>query len=177
MSSIVFDTTALIHFARADRMRELQAASTEDEAILLSFVARELQQGAAQAILANTPRGEQEGPEVYVSLDTLLLRQATCYTEAGKPAKGAAVFDQVLKGGKLSHRDIGFFRARRSTALALSGEPDEAAEVGLQAWQTACETNSGRTIRILSETAQALKPWNGRPGPRALRKAVLTNSQ
>jgi hypothetical protein len=33
-------------------------------------------------------------------------------------------------------------RARRATALALSGEPDEAATVGLQAVQVAKETNS-----------------------------------
>lgn len=45
MSSIVFDTTALIHFTRAGRLRELQASSTEDEAILLASVARELEQG------------------------------------------------------------------------------------------------------------------------------------
>lgn len=45
MPSIVFDATALIHFSRADRLRELQACSTEDEAILLANVARELEQG------------------------------------------------------------------------------------------------------------------------------------
>lgn len=160
----------------------IQADVTQQHALGLamageSLSAVEQRMQAAQAILADTLRSEQTGPEVYVTMDTLLLRQATCYTEAGKPAKGAAVFDQVLKGGWLSHRDVGFFRERRSTALALSGEPDEAAEVGLQAWQTACETNSERTIRILGETAQALKPWSGRPGPRALRQAVLTNSQ
>lgn len=77
----------------------------------------------------------------------------------------------------LSHRDTGFFNARRATALALSGEPDEASEVGLQACQTARETNSERTMRILTETAQALKPWSSRPGPRSLRQAVLTNQQ
>lgn len=46
MSSIVFDTTALIHFTRAGRLRELQASSTEEQAILLANVARELKQGA-----------------------------------------------------------------------------------------------------------------------------------
>jgi len=45
MSSIVFDTTALIHFTRADCLRELQASSGENEAILLANVARELEQG------------------------------------------------------------------------------------------------------------------------------------
>jgi hypothetical protein len=45
MSSIVFDATALIHFARAGRLRELQVSSTEEQAILLANVARELEQG------------------------------------------------------------------------------------------------------------------------------------
>jgi hypothetical protein len=45
MSSIVFDATALIHFSRARRLRELRACSTEEQAILLANVARELQQG------------------------------------------------------------------------------------------------------------------------------------
>ena len=45
MSHIAFDATALIHFARARRLRELQASSTEKRAILLADVARELEQG------------------------------------------------------------------------------------------------------------------------------------
>jgi predicted nucleic acid-binding protein len=45
MPSIVFDASALIHFSRADRLRELRACSTEAEAILLANVARELEQG------------------------------------------------------------------------------------------------------------------------------------
>jgi predicted nucleic acid-binding protein len=45
MSSIVFDATALIHFSRAGRLRELQVSSTEDEAILLVNVSKELEQG------------------------------------------------------------------------------------------------------------------------------------
>jgi transcriptional regulator with XRE-family HTH domain len=119
----------------------------------------------------------ENGPEgaAYYSLDILRLRQAVCYTEAGKPARAAVIFDEVLLGGRLSRRDVGFFGARRATALALSGEPDEAAQVGLQACEIARDTNSERTVRILTETVQALKPWGGRPGPRAFRQAVLTN--
>jgi predicted nucleic acid-binding protein len=45
MSSIVFDATALIHFSRAGRLRELQVSSTEDGAILLANVSKELEQG------------------------------------------------------------------------------------------------------------------------------------
>ena len=129
----------------------------------------------AQEALAQDASDEQAGSTVYFTMDTLLLRQATCYTEAGKPAKAAAIFDGVLVGGRLSRRDVGFFRARRATALALSGEPDEAAAVGLQVCQTARDTSSERTMRVLAETVQVLKPWSGRPGPRALKQALLTN--
>ena len=45
MSSIVFDAIALIHFSRAGRLKELQVSSTEDEAILLAHVSKELEQG------------------------------------------------------------------------------------------------------------------------------------
>jgi len=85
----------------------------------------------------------------YFTAETLMLRCATCYTEAGKPAQAAALFDEVLSRGALSRRDAGFFRARRAMALALSGEPDEAALVGLQAVRVAKETSSERTVRVL----------------------------
>jgi hypothetical protein len=45
VTSIVFDSTALIHFARADRLTELQNASANDEPILLAEVERELASG------------------------------------------------------------------------------------------------------------------------------------
>ena len=160
----------------------IQAEVTQQHALGMAMVgepigAVEQQMHAAREMLMRAGPTEQAGPCAYFTMDTLLLRQATCYTEAGKPARAAALFDEVLTSGRLSHRDAGFFRARRATALALSGEPDEAAEVGLQACRTARETNSGRTVRILTETVQILKPWSGRPGPRALRQAVLTNSR
>lgn len=57
MPSIVFDSTALIHFSRADRLTELQNASADDEPILLAEVERELARGASQrASLDDTAR-------------------------------------------------------------------------------------------------------------------------
>jgi hypothetical protein len=135
--------------------------------------------GAARELLAGAP-GEDGEPTVggcALTMDTLLLRQATCYTEAGKPAMGAGLFGQVLASGTLSKRDAGFFSARRAVALALSGEPDEAAAVGLAACAVACETSSERTMRLLGEVVRALGPWSSRPGPFALKKAVLTTSR
>lgn len=45
MTSLVFDTTALSHFARAGRMDELQIVGAKDEPVLLAEVAAELARG------------------------------------------------------------------------------------------------------------------------------------
>jgi hypothetical protein len=130
----------------------------------------------ARDLLATASLSDQAGPgSSYFTVNTLLLRQATCYTEAGKPAKGATLFAEAITSGGLSRRDAGFFGARRATALALSGEPDEAAAVGLQAVQVARETTSERTLQLLGEVVQTLTPWSSRPGPRALKQAVSTS--
>jgi hypothetical protein len=42
VTSLVFDTTALSHFARAGRMEELQTAVAGDQPVLLAEVAAEL---------------------------------------------------------------------------------------------------------------------------------------
>lgn len=127
----------------------------------------------ARDLLSRAPDDEPPGPgDPFFTADTLLLRQAACYTEAGKPARAAAMFDSVITSGRLSHRDEGFFASRRATALALSGEPDEAARIGLQAVQVAWETSSGRTLLVLADVVRTLTPWSGRPGPRALREAL-----
>jgi hypothetical protein len=135
--------------------------------------------GAAGELLARAPNedGESTAGGCALTMDTLLLRQATCYTEAGKPARAARLFGQVLASGTLSKRDAGFFSARRAVALALSGEPDEAASVGLAAVTAASETSSGRTMRLLGDVVRALGPWSSRPRPLALKKAVLTSSR
>ena len=43
---------------------------------------------------------------------------------------------------------MGFFSAWRAAALALSGEPDEAARVGQAAAEVAEAVNSERTMRV-----------------------------
>jgi hypothetical protein len=45
VTSLVFDTTALSHFARAGRLDELRLAAGEDEPVLLAEVAAELTRG------------------------------------------------------------------------------------------------------------------------------------
>jgi hypothetical protein len=108
----------------------------------------------------------------YFNGGALLLREASCYIEAGKPARAATLFEDALTSGGLSHRDEGYFRARRAFACALSGEPDYAAQEGLVSLSIATATNSQRTTRELSRTVKALAPWGSRPGPRRLREAL-----
>ncbi len=77
------------------------------------------------------------------------LRTASCYIEAGRPQQAAALYGQVLSTDELSRRDRGYFLARRTSSLALAGEPDEAASTGLEAVQLASSTTSQRTKREL----------------------------
>jgi len=119
---------------------------------------------------------EQPGlPGAYFTDTTLMLRTATAFIEAGKPARSALMFDEVLANADLSRRDAGFFRARRATALALSGEPDEAATVGLESVEMATATDSRRTLRVLADMMGTLAPWRGRPLVRELQDAIAAS--
>jgi hypothetical protein len=106
---------------------------------------------------------------------TLTLRNAICYVEAGKPHHAATLYRQALSTGKLSYRGNGYTLARLAFSLALAGEPDDAATAGLAAAQIATTTASQRTKRELMRSLETLKPWHNRPGPRALREAVITH--
>ncbi|MGK8557210.1 helix-turn-helix domain-containing protein [Nocardia gipuzkoensis] len=108
---------------------------------------------------------------------THLLRAASCYVEAGKPAKAAALYSTVLTACTLSDRDEGYFRARHAVALALSGEPDLAADQGLLAMRRATEKQSARTKQELLRAVEAMGRWQYRPGPRELREALATTTQ
>lgn len=175
----------MVSFAEAARQGpwqfpiKVRAEVTQQAALGLAMVgepigAVEREMETARELLTKAASDDERvGPgSAYFTIDTLLLRQAACYTEAGKPARGAALFADVLATGSLSRRDAGFFRARRAAALALSGEPDEAAKVGLEAARVAKETHSERTTRLLTDVVRTLAPWRSRPGPRALREAV-----
>jgi hypothetical protein len=67
----------------------------------------------------------------------------------GKPQPATELFGQVLADGGLSRRDAGFFSARQAKALALSGEPDEAATVATKSVAVARETRSERTMNVV----------------------------
>lgn len=128
---------------------------------------------ARRLLIRATEDGSDGTVNAYFTMETLGLRTAACYTEAGKPGRAAELFEEILSRGTLSHRDFGFFSARRAMALALSGEPDEAAAVGLVSLQIAQETHSERIVRLLGDVVHTLEPWSSRPGPRTLKEAVL----
>ncbi|MBV9144167.1 MAG: hypothetical protein JO115_25145 [Pseudonocardiales bacterium] len=85
------------------------------------------------------------------------------------------MYGQALATGQLTHRDHGYVLARLTCSLALSGEPDDAATAGLEALQIATATASERTKRELMRSLVTLTPWQDRPGPRALREALMAH--
>jgi transcriptional regulator with XRE-family HTH domain len=121
-----------------------------------------------------TTAGNDDRPQfgTYFSKSAALTRRALCYVEGGKPSKAVDLFGIVLASNELTHRDEGFFRALKSYACALSGEPDAAAQEGMSALSIATSTNSERTTRELQRTVKVLTPWSTRPGPRQLREAL-----
>ncbi|WP_227837356.1 helix-turn-helix domain-containing protein [Nocardia aurantia] len=124
--------------------------------------------GEAEKLLAQADRDDDHLFGTYFTNDTLLLRSASCYTEAGKPRRSSQLYTTVLDSGRLSKRDQGFFSARQAHALALSGEPDEAADLATKAIAVARETHSERTMNVVLEVMRALEPWRTRTRVRAL---------
>lgn len=120
--------------------------------------------------------GAQDDPIPHLSPHynraNLTLQTASCYIEAGQPGRAADLYGAVLQGDALSRRDQGYFLARRACSLALAGQPDDAASVGLAAVQLSDATDSLRTKRELSRAMATLQPWATRPGPRELRDAL-----
>ncbi|TCO59811.1 hypothetical protein EV192_104654 [Actinocrispum wychmicini] len=140
-----------------------------------ALVERTLDQ--AQQLLADAPdAADDEGEQLGAHYNATLLRMqmAICHTEAGQPQRAAELYQQWLQNEQFSTRDYGYFSALMASALALGGEPDEAARVGLVAWPLAAETNSGRTTAELQKVLETLQPWQGRVAVRELREVMST---
>ena len=136
------------------------------------FTLVEQKLSAARELLTRAPDAESSDLGAYFNEDTLLLRNAVSYTEAGKPGMAADLFGRIIAAGTLSCRDVGFFNARRSAALALSGEPDEAARIGTASAKVAQAMKSERTMRVLGEVSQTLNRWRSRPAVREFREKI-----
>ncbi|MFI0421088.1 helix-turn-helix domain-containing protein [Spongiactinospora sp. 9N601] len=152
----------------------VQAESAQQEALGLAMLGEPLHvverklDDAHYLLTRATDTGEPNELGDLFNEGTLLLRSTACYTEAGKPARAAKILGGIIATGGLSSRDAGYFQARRAAALALTGEPDEAAMVGLKAAQIAHETCSRRTWTVLMDTMRVLSRWNTRPLVRSL---------
>lgn len=105
--------------------------------------------------------------------DTLLTMQtAVCYTEAGKPRRSVDLYSEALMESSFSPRDYGFFLSWMSASLALAGEPDEAARMGLESAKRASNSSSQRTHRELERVVEVLAPWQNRPAVKELQAAM-----
>src|ERR1019366_2783320 len=99
--------------------RKVRAEVTQQQAFGLVMTGESLskvEQKMGQSrplITSSSPDDHPPGPGgAYFTVETLLLRQATCYTEAGKPAKAAALFADAIASGTLSRRGAGLLPAR-----------------------------------------------------------------
>lgn len=130
----------------------------------------------AQDLMATVTADDPETLGAYFTDDTRLLRDAVVYTEAGKPGTAVELFSDGIATGSLSPRDVGFFNARRAAAVALGGDPDEAALLGRASAEVAHAMKSERTLRVLSEVLQTLGRWRGRPAVRDFRDALCAKA-
>ncbi|GAA4706754.1 hypothetical protein [Promicromonospora umidemergens] len=105
----------------------------------------------------------------------LHVREATCWIEAGQPERAVELYDSALSAPSLSTRDSGFFRARRSVALARAGLPNDAATTALEALDIAVHTGSGRTRRVVNDAATGLLRWRSSPAVEQLSHALSSS--
>ncbi|GAA3722455.1 hypothetical protein GCM10022224_104310 [Nonomuraea antimicrobica] len=150
----------------------VRAEATQQEALGLAMLGEPLRQvkeklDEARKLLSDAAKEPGTLGSSFTD-HTLLLRSSACFTEAGKPAKAAEILEEIIANSSLSFRDVGYFQARRSAALALIGEPDEAAILGLKAARVARATRSRRTTTVLTDMLETLDRWRRRPHVRAL---------
>ncbi|OZM81718.1 hypothetical protein [Pseudonocardia sp. MH-G8] len=126
---------------------------------------------ARNLIADQRPAGDDRPGGTYSS--TLLnLQEAVCLTGAGRPRDAVAAYRDFLDRDSSSVHDRAYFSTLMATAMALSGEPDEAARTTTAALPIAVQTGSRRTVREARTTAIALQPWSNRPAVRELDQAL-----
>ncbi|WP_234531674.1 helix-turn-helix domain-containing protein [Streptomyces shenzhenensis] len=155
----------------------VRAEVTQQEALGLAMTGEPLDAvkqklDEAHGLLTAVPSDDPSPLGAYFTEDTLMLRNAVTYAEAGKPGLAVELFGEAIGAGTLSRRDTGFFNARRAAAVALCGEPDEAAQLGRESAQVAHTMKSERTLRVLSEVLHTLGRWSSRPAVRDFREAL-----
>ncbi|MEU2901119.1 helix-turn-helix domain-containing protein [Streptomyces sp. NPDC001273] len=170
----------LAQAARHERWQlpqRVHAEVTQQEALGLAMTGEPLDAvkqklDESRSLLTNMPSDDPNPLGAYFAEDTLMLRNAVTYTEAGKPSMAVELFGEAIASGTLSRRDTGFFNARRAAAVALCGEPDEAAQLGRASAEVAHTMKSERTLRVLGEVLHTLDRWSSRPAVRDFREAL-----
>jgi transcriptional regulator with XRE-family HTH domain len=117
---------------------------------------------------------EAEGSELSSHYDEALLgmQTAICYAEAGKPLVAVDIYRDELTARSFSRRDYGYFLSLMANTVAAAGEPDEAAQLGVEALTVAANTDSRRTVLELRRLAGRLEPWGHRADVRTLVDAM-----
>ncbi|MHA6631103.1 helix-turn-helix domain-containing protein [Pseudonocardia sichuanensis] len=99
------------------------------------------------------------------------LQSALCLLDAGRPREAVLRYREVISSD-LSRRDHAYFSILMATALALSGEPDEAAQLACLSLPAAIASSSRRSVREARTLADVLTPWQGRHHVQELRDVL-----
>jgi tetratricopeptide (TPR) repeat protein len=92
------------------------------------------------------------------------VQRGRCLSVLGDHAQAAAVFQQAIRDLPQSfRRDRGVYLAREALAHARARDPEQAADVGMQAVAIAHDTQSGRVIAELARVGADLAPWVALP--------------
>ncbi len=112
------------------------------------------------------PWGAQVLAPAYID-----AQRATVCTRLGLAAEALALWAALLPLTPRG-RDFGVFRARQAQALAVAGEPDQAAEVAASVVPLAASTGSARMRAELGVVRDRLAPWRRDRAGRALDAAL-----
>ena len=126
----------------------------------------------ARQLLASSRGGDGSTLSAHYGPELLSMQTAVCYAEAGQPRYAVDLYDQALTEHAFSPRDYGFFLSWKAGSLALAGEPDQAASVGMESAARAGRAGSNRTRKELARVVKVLTPWKNRPAVRGLAEAV-----
>lgn len=120
-------------------------------------------------------RTADDEPGCRYSERLLGLQSALCLSDAGRPRDAVQRYREVISSD-LSLRDHAYFSILMATALALSGEPDEAAQLACLSLPMAMASASRRSVREARTLAAALTPWRGRQHVRELHDVLRSAS-
>lgn len=103
------------------------------------------------------------------------VQRARCLSILGEHAQAGVLFRQAIRGLPPSYRrDRGVYLAREALAHAQARDPEQAADVGMQAVAIARETRSGRVVDELTRAVAALAPWAKAPSVGSFQEALAS---